>query len=105
MISKPLLYLSNHFDNDKNLYYDNLTRVRTHNHIFQRIKYFLVGITHTAQQAAITLSKIIGLKTQTEQPLVNIKQLQEVCSLSPKYAGELVNLFEPNENKETIVFV
>lgn len=117
VLTKPLLYLSSYFENNKNLYYDNLTRVRTHNEMLQWIKYFLVGIAQTAEQAVNTLSKIIDLKLQTEQliqstfgkriktglvlynyllkqPLVTIKNVQEICNLTPKYAGELVRFFE-----------
>lgn len=117
VLTKPLLYLSSYFEKDKNLYYDNLTRVRTHNNLLQWIKYFLVGITQTAEQATETLSKMIEHKLHTEQiiqtefgkriktglilhqyllkqPLVSIKEVQEVCNLSAKNAGDLVNLFE-----------
>ncbi len=116
-LSKPLLYLSSYFEKNKNLYYDNLTRVRTHNDMLQWIKYFLVGIAQTASQAVKTLSNIIELKSKTEkliqnefgkqiktgltlhnyllkQPVVTIKEVQEICKLSPKYAGELVKIFE-----------
>jgi Fic family protein len=119
VLTKPLLYLSSYFEKDKNLYYDNLTKVRTSNDITQWIKYFLVGISQTSQKAAETLGNIIELKTKTEQliqaefgkriksalllhnyllerPLVSIKQVQETCGLSPKAAGELVNLFADN---------
>jgi Fic family protein len=116
VLTKPLLYLSSYFEKDKHLYYDNLTRVRTNNDITQWIKYFLVGIAQTSQKAAETLGNIIELKTKTEQliqaefgkriksalllhnylleqPLVSIKQVEKSCGLSPKAAGELVNLF------------
>lgn len=117
VLTKPLLYLSSYFEKDKNLYYDNLTKVRTSNDITQWIKYFLVGIAQTSQKAAETLGNIIELKMKTEQfiqaefgrriksalllhnylleqPLVSIKDVQKTCDLSPKAAGELVNLFE-----------
>ena len=116
MLNQPLLYLSSYFETDKNLYYDNLTRVRTHNDMLQWIKYFLVGIAQTAKQAVQTFSNILELKASTEQliqshfgkrvktglllhnyllkqPLVSIKTVQEICDLSPKAAGELVALF------------
>lgn len=117
VLAKPLLYLSSYFENDKNLYYDNLTNVRTKNNMLQWIKYFLVGIAQTAQKAVETLSNVIELKLKTEQiiqnqfgkriktgillhnyllehPLVSIKEVQEICGLGPKSAGALVKLFE-----------
>ena len=117
VLNKPLLYLSSYFEKDKNLYYDNLTRVRSQNDLLQWVKYFLVGVAQTAKQAVQTLSNIIELKANTEniiqtqfgkriktgmllhnhlliQPLVSIKDVQEICKLSPKSAGDLVSLFE-----------
>lgn len=116
VLTKPLLYLSSYFENEKSLYYDNLTRVRTHNNMLQWLKYFLTGIAQTAQQAAETLSKVIELKANTEQliqnefgkriktglllhnyllqlPVVTVKEVQNICKLTYKSAGELVSLF------------
>ena len=116
VLVKPLLYLSSFFEKDKTFYYDNLTRVRTNNEIKQWIKYFLVGITDTAKRAVKTLDEVISLKSGNEQqiqtqfgkriktglalhthllgqPLVTIKEVQGICRLSAKSAGELVNLF------------
>ncbi len=116
VLAKPLLYLSSYFEKEKSLYYDNLTRVRTHNDMIQWIKYFLVGVAQTAKQATHTLSNIISLKAEHEQiiktqfgkrlktglllhnyllqqPLVTVKDVQLVCDLSPKAAGDLINIF------------
>ncbi len=124
VLTKPLLYLSSYFEKNKSLYYDNLTRVRTHNEMGQWIKYFLVGITETAKVATQTLSKVISLKIEhekcihdqfgkrlktaliiyqylLEQPLVTIKDVENLCKLSKKSAGELINVFvEKNILKE-----
>jgi len=120
ILSKPLLYLSSFFEKEKSLYYDNLTRVRTHNDMIQWIKYFLVGVAQTAEKATQTLSNIIALKAKQEgiiqskfgkrlkaglllhnyllkQPLVTVKDVQKVCDLSPKAAGDLVNAFVENQ--------
>ncbi len=72
VLQKPLLYLSSYFEKDKNLYYDNLSRVRTHNEMLQWIKYFLVGVAQTAKIATDTLSEVITLKAKHE----NIIQTQ-----------------------------
>jgi len=115
VLAKPLLYLSSYFEKEKNLYYDNLTRVRTHNDMIQWIKYFLVGVAQTAKQATLTLSSIVSLKSENEriiqsqfgkriksglllhnyllqQPLVTAKDVQQVCDLSKKAAGDLINV-------------
>jgi Fic family protein len=116
VLMKPLLYLSSYFEKDKSLYYDNLTRVRTHNDLLQWIKYFLVGVAQTAERATQTLDSIMDLKRTHEntihtqfgkriktglelhnyllkQPLVTVKEVQQICDLSPKAAGELIHLF------------
>lgn len=116
VLQKPLLYLSSYFEKDKNLYYENLTKVRTNNNMLQWIKYFLVGIAQTAKLATETLNKIIALKDEHQnliqtqfgkrlktglqlqtyllrQPLVTIKEIQTFIVLSPKAAGLLVDLF------------
>lgn len=120
VLSKPVLYLSTYFEKQKNLYYDNLTNVRTKNDMLQWLKYFLVGIAQTAKQSSQTLSNIIELKAKHEQriqsefgkriktglllhnylltrPLVTIKDVQEICKISAKSAGELVVLFETKQ--------
>jgi len=120
VLAKPLLYLSSYFEKEKNLYYDNLTKVRTHNNMIQWIKYFLVGVAQTAKQATKTLSNIISLKSKHEeiiqtqlgkrikaglllhnyllkQPLVTVKDVQLVCNLSPKAGGDLINSFSEKQ--------
>jgi len=66
ILKKPILYLSSFFEKNKSLYYDNLTRVRTHNDLTQWFKYFLVGIIETAENGITTFDNILKLKTQTE---------------------------------------
>lgn len=113
ILSKPLLYLSSYFERNKGLYYDNLTFVRTKNDMIQWIKYFLVGIADTAQQATETLSKVMDLKADLEKqvpyvfkkkshnanillnhlfhtPIIYIKQVEDVTGLSYKAANDLV---------------
>lgn len=113
ILDKPLLYLSLYFEKNKSLYYDNLSRVRTHNDMLQWVKYFLVGIEQTATQAVDTLSNILNLKECLEneiystfgrrsnsalklltalfkEPIVTIDQAAKICKLSYKAANDLV---------------
>lgn len=116
ILEKPLLYLSDFFEKHKNLYYDNLTFVRTRNDLLQWIKFFLTGIIETAQNSVETLRKIIDLKADIEKerivimgkrskqalgllhhlfrkPVVNIAVVQNMTGLSPKAANDLVRIF------------
>lgn len=67
LLSKPTLYLSDFFEKHKTLYYDNLTRVRTHNDLNQWLKFFLEGVKQTADSSINTFKEIIKLREQIEQ--------------------------------------
>ena len=62
ILEQPLLYLSDFFERNKSLYYDNLTLVRAANDLSQWIKFFLVGIVETAEKSVGTLKNIMNLK-------------------------------------------
>ena len=118
-LDKPLLYLSAFFEKNRSLYYDKLTITREKNDLNQWIKFFLVGIIETAEEGTKTLEKIMQIKAKAEnkilsfgrraesahkllealfsKPMVSIKGVQTITNLSPKAAGELVNLFVDNE--------
>ena len=123
ILEKPLLYLSEFFENTKELYYDNLTRVRTHNNMLQWIKYFLVGVEKTAANAVDTLSKVIQLKNELEyqintgfgrrsnsalillnilfqNPVTTIDNAAKKCSLSYKAANDLVRIMQEKQMVE-----
>lgn len=120
ILDKPLLYLSLYFEKNKNLYYDNLSRVRTHNDMLQWIKYFLVGIEQTATLAVDTLSNILKLKESLEnemrstlgrrsssalnlltalfkEPIITIDQAAKICKLSYKAANDLVTKMQESK--------
>lgn len=113
LLNKPLLYLSNFFENPKDLYYDNLSGIRTKNDLLQWIKYFLVGVEQTASLAAASLSEIIRFKEDLESrirsrygrrttigilllhallrnPFVKVEDVTQICNVSYKAANDLV---------------
>ena len=117
MLDKPLLYLSDYFERNKGLYYDNLTFVRQKNDMLQWIKYFLTGIIQTSEQAKRTFTSILKLKAEIEKdiqanlgrradsafillqalfkkPVVRVRDVEQICSLSYKAAASLVSTFE-----------
>lgn len=116
ILEKPLLYLSSFFERNRMLYYEKLTAVRTKNDLLGWLRYFLVGIEQTATQAVETLRHIMTMKSEIEReinqefgkrsgsatilsnelfkrPVVTRSEVQEICDLSPKAAGDLVNIF------------
>jgi Fic family protein len=119
VLEKPLLYLSEFFEKNKTLYYDNLTLVRTKNDIGQWLKFFLTGVIQTAENSVSTLKQITDLKASIEKdkiltmgkrtkqgsvflhalfskPLVTTRDVQNMTGLSPKAANDLVQVFITN---------
>ncbi len=116
ILEEPLLYLSDFFEKNKALYYDNLTLVRSKNDLAQWIKFFLTGVEQTAINAVATLSQILELKESIEQktifllgkrtqngmkllhflfkkPVFSAKNIQSELNLSPKSANDLIQIF------------
>ncbi|MDZ4726842.1 MAG: Fic family protein [Leptospira sp.] len=120
ILEKPLLYLSDFFERNKSLYYDNLTRVREKNDLAQWIKFFLTGVIQTAESSVNTLKKITDLKAKIERdtilsmgkrsktaleffhylfqkPVINIKDVEVFTGLSTKASNDLVDVFVSNK--------
>ena len=116
ILNKPLLYLSAFFEKNKGLYYDNLTFVRSKNDMKQWLKYFLVGIAETAENATQTLSSVLELKANLEnkittdfgkksnkaslllqhlfkKPVIHVNQAKDITNSTYKTANELVDDF------------
>ncbi|MEL6720677.1 MAG: Fic family protein [Bacteroidota bacterium] len=68
ILKKPVLYLSDFFERNRTLYYDNLMRVREKNDLLQWFKFFLVGVIETSKQSINTFDSILKL-----QKIVNEK--------------------------------
>lgn len=66
LLDKPTLYLSDFFERNKSLYYDNLTFTRTANNLLQWIKFFLVVVIETSDKGISTFKKILSLKENIE---------------------------------------
>jgi len=76
ILVKPSLYLSDYFNKNKTLYYDNLMRVRSHNDMRQWLLFFLEGVRQTSESSIDTFKKIIALRNRLEQ--------QEIIKLGKK---------------------
>lgn len=69
ILKRPVLYLSDFFERNRTLYYDNLMRVREKDGIAQWFKFFLVGIIETAKSGIETFDAILQLKREVDQQL------------------------------------
>lgn len=116
ILDQPLLYLSAFFEQDKGLCYDNLSRAREKSGLLHWCKYFQVGVEETACKANAKLAEVLRLKQSLEslihrdwgrrtqsaiallnalfkEPFVKVKDVESICSLSPKAAGSLIQSF------------
>lgn len=72
ILKRPILYLSDFFERHRMLYYDNLTRVRTHNDINQWIKFFLTGIIEISKKGVETFAEILQLQKNLDIKLLSL---------------------------------
>lgn len=66
IMNKPVLYLSDFFDRNRNLYYENLTLVRTKNDLKIWLRFFILGVIETCDKAVQGLKNILALKKDCE---------------------------------------
>ena len=112
ILQKPILYLSDFFEKNRKLYYDNLTLVREKNDLNQWFKFFLVGIIQTAESGIATFDKILQLQKSTEtqlqtlgsraanakkvvdylykRPIINTEKISEITGISMPTAYKLI---------------
>jgi cell filamentation protein, protein adenylyltransferase len=116
ILKKPVLYLSDFFEKNRSLYYDNLTRVREKNDIIQWFKFFLVGVIETAKNSVITFDNILKLQKEVEnkiqslgsrtnnaqiiinylfqRPLIEAQKVKELTNLSLPSVYKLIDTLE-----------
>ncbi|MCX8009863.1 MAG: Fic family protein [Ignavibacteria bacterium] len=116
LLTKPTLYLSDFFEKNRQLYYDNLTIVRTKNDLTQWIKYFLTAVIQTSINGIETFQKILQLRTEIEDkkivtlgkklqlakkvvnylykyPIITLNYLVEEFSISKQTANSIIKDF------------
>lgn len=116
ILKQPILYLSDFFERNKTLYYDNLMRVRTHNDLKQWLKFFLVGVIETAKGGVKTFDDILKLKAQSEndiqelgsrssnvqkvfnyllkKPIIDVNIIMQITSVSQRTAYNIIEDLE-----------
>ena len=72
ILKRPILYLSDFFERNKKLYYDNLTNVREDNNLEQWIKFFLVGLIETCRNGITTFDSIMQLQKKVDSDIQSL---------------------------------
>lgn len=72
ILKKPILYLSDFFERNRDLYYSNLMKVRNEDDINQWFKFFLVGVIETAKNSIETFDIILKLQKEVDEKLQNL---------------------------------
>ncbi|HEY4786371.1 MAG TPA: Fic family protein [Bacteroidales bacterium] len=116
ILQKPILYLSDFFEKNRNLYYDNLTVVREKNDLNQWYKFFLVGVIETARKGITTFDNILQLQKNVEvnlqglgsrvanakkvvdslykRPVINAEKVHELADISMPSSYKLISDLE-----------
>lgn len=119
ILKKPILYLSDFFERNRILYYDNLTKVREKNDLSQWFKFFLVGVIETAKNGINTFDSILKLQKEVEiklqtlgsrshnaqlilnhlyqRPIINAQKVKDLTSLSSPSVYKLIEELEKLE--------
>ena len=119
ILKKPVLYLSDFFERNRILYYDNLARVREKDDLTQWFKFFLVGVIETAKSSISTFDSILKLQKEVEvkiqtlgsrphnaqlilnhlfqRPIIDAQKVKELTSLSSPSVYKLIDELEKLE--------
>ena len=116
ILKNPVLYLSDFFEKNRILYYDNLMLVREKNNLSQWFKFFLTGITETCNSSIETFDKILQLEKKSaikiqslrsraanaqkvinglyQRPIINVAKVSGITGLSVASAYKLIEELE-----------
>ncbi|MDZ7697991.1 MAG: Fic family protein [Deltaproteobacteria bacterium] len=79
ILAKPSLYLSAHLEKQRGAYYDALTRVRESNDMGHWCRFFLQGVSETAENGKRTFQRILSLRQDLERRIVTLGRRAENC--------------------------
>lgn len=116
LLKAPILYMSDFFEKNRQLYYDNLMNARLQNDMTQWLKYFLVGVIETSKKGVETFDAILKLQKRIDaqvatlgkrsasanrlvlelykRPMVSVAQAARITSLTITSANTLVGELE-----------
>ncbi|HRN70549.1 MAG TPA: Fic family protein [Candidatus Woesebacteria bacterium] len=111
-LTKPVLYISDYFEEHRQSYYDSLDRVRRENDLENWVRFFLEGIVMTSKKGKQKFENIITLRESYEykiatlsrkvfkarklllylfsQPIVSVRDVSKILEISYRSANALV---------------
>ena len=66
-LTKPVLYISKYFEQNRQRYYNALDKVRSNNSLEEWVLFFLEGVSQTSQKSKQIFESIVELKSRTDQ--------------------------------------
>ena len=93
ILKQPILYLSDFFERNRMLYYDNLMRARTHNDINQWLKFFLTGVIEISKNGVETFNGIMQLQKNLDIKLktLGIRSLEAQKIIDYLYKNPVID--------------
>jgi Fic family protein len=73
LLKRPILYLSDYFERNRNQYYSSLMQVREKSDIVQWLKFFLRGVIEISEQGVDTLSEVMKLQKDVDERIQSLK--------------------------------
>ena len=73
LLKRPILYLSDYFERNRNQYFNSLMQVREKNDISQWMKFFLKGVIDVSEQGIDTLSEVMQLQKDVDEKIQSLK--------------------------------
>jgi Fic family protein len=118
MLGRPVLYLSDYLEKNRQAYYDALMAVRENNNLEQWVKFFLIGISETSKKGRAVLEATIDLRNDYEKriertpsanrqkqmkkllahlyrkPVITAKEVETILGVTKPTAHKIVNELE-----------
>ena len=116
ILKQPILYLSDFFERNRLLYYENLMLARTKHNLNQWLKFFLTGVIETSRKGVATFDGILQLQKNLEmkiksmgsrgvnakkvieflytQPIIDVSKVEELIQKSNVTAYKLISDLE-----------
>lgn len=85
ILKRPILYLSDFFERNRSLYYDNLMRVRTHDDLEQWLKFFLTGVIEISKKGVEIFDGILQLQKNIDIQIRSLGSRAKVAQVLIEY--------------------